>query len=142
MSAMNRYNLPNWLRWILFFPASIVALAVAYPIVIIGNMLLPFTGQSFLGQLFAILMAAGVSGFAFVWTGAKTAPRNQLLVAIILLAIYSLFMGAAIFAKVSLPHVVSTTWLEIFAMVIPGSVGAILSCLSFKEVEEMQPSQA
>jgi len=57
-------KLPNWLRWILFFPIAVVALAITYPIVRVGNFLFSPVDHELLFQLFTIIVAYGASGIA------------------------------------------------------------------------------
>lgn len=126
------FKLPNWLRWILFFPIAVVALAITYPIVRVGNFLFSPVDHELLFQLFTIIVAYGASGFAFVWCGAMTAPRQQFMIAIIMSSIYYLLAVLILISKVKLSHVVTTSWFDIVSMCIAGSVGATLACYALK----------
>jgi hypothetical protein len=125
-------KIPAWLRWILFLPAGLVAFSLVYPIIMIVNCLFSWGEfESYLGQLFLLALAGGWSGFVFVWIGAKIAPREQLLISIILALILALITGFLLIARMSLGDVSSVSWAELLISAVAGFIGAIAACYFF-----------
>lgn len=129
---MNLGTFPNWIRWILFFPVAIIALAIIYPLVRLGNVLFSPVDHGVLFEIFVAVVGAGASGYAFVWCGAKIAPYKQFAVALLMTTLYCLVAVTILAAKIQLKNVITSSWLDIFSVVFIGSIGAILACYSMK----------
>ncbi len=129
---MNLGTFPNWIRWILFFPVAIIALAIVYPLVRLGNVLFSPVDHGVLFEIFVTVMSAGASGYAFVWCGAKIAPYKQFAIALLMTTLYCLVAVTILVAKMQLKNIITASWLEIASVVFVGSIGAILACYSMK----------
>jgi len=136
LSAVDRgsiMRMPNWLRWILFFPGGLLALTAVYSAVLVGNRLfyegfrLPFIEYVF------IVVAAGASAYSFVWSGAKIAPNHHFRVSVIMTVIYGFFAGFVVVSKLFMGNNTSVSWFEAFAMTAAGIIGAISACNKFHE---------
>jgi hypothetical protein len=129
-------KVPEWLRWVLFLPVAVVALAVVYPIVQFGNDILSPVEHGVLFQVFKIIAASGTSGFAFIWCGAKIAPRKQFLIATIMTSFYILLSVLMWVAKIQTNGVITTPWYEFIAVTVIGSIGCILASITIKNHRE------
>lgn len=91
-------NWPDWLRWLLFIPASIVV-----PFLVFLFYYLIQTWFLDLGEnAFYINFLRGVIyGSGFVLVGATVAPKGQKIVAIIFLIIIAVLAGMSILASLS-----------------------------------------
>lgn len=125
---------PNWLRWLLFLPASVVAMLLAYPIVLILNeFATPEYMKGFLTDIFLKILATAWSTAAFIWVGATIVPRHKLIISVILAVIYAFLLGAAFVAKLILGQASSTSWLDVGISIAVGSITAIVVVYSFYE---------
>jgi len=129
-------RVPNWLRWIIFFPGGLFALTVIYSAVLIGSRLfykfyegfgLPFI------EYVVVLFAAGASAYSFVWFGAKIAPNQRFKVSLILTVIYGSLAGFVFVWKLFKGSNTSISWFEVFAVTIVGIASAISACNTFHE---------
>lgn len=139
---MRLSQIPDWLRWLLFFPVAIVALAIVYPIVMIGNDLLSPVGQSVLFKAFTVIIAAGASGFAFIWCGAMIAPRKQFIVAAIMTALYISLSVLFFVTKIQVKGVITVPWFEFVAVTAVGSAGAVMACIAVKSASTNEKQEA
>jgi hypothetical protein len=126
-------NIPNWLRWVLFFPAGLVASGVAYYIAVIINKVFyavfwfPFIEYSI------ILAAYGASAFAFVWCSAKVAPKHSFRVSVIMAIAYGFVVVFLIILELFIVNDASTSWFEALLISIGAIVGAVNACKEFYE---------
>lgn len=96
--------MPNWLRWILFLPAAVLAFMAANAIIAIAHSMSGGGLNVLAVKPVAEIVQAVLGPWAFVMAGAMTAPRRQTLVAGILLLVVVLATGMAL----SLTLLVST----------------------------------
>ena len=132
-------KLPNWLRWALILPFSILALLIIYPIVKIGNNI---CNSFFIGpdkspwiQLMTSFLSNGASSAGFVYAGAKIAPRHNFVVSVILAIILGFILGISFISQVMLGNKSSTPWLELIIAIIAGFVCAIATVKHFHDEE-------
>ena len=93
MNAGSRPNPPNWVRWVLVFPAALGAGIVTN----LGIKLLvatgSFIGLSNTGQYYLSQIIGGLAQpVAFVLAGAKVAPKHNFGVALVLTAFYAIVL--------------------------------------------------
>lgn len=91
---MSKVNLPNWLRWVLVVPAAIGAYCGIQIVVAIGNSLTPIP-EVFL-NIFCQFVNSVAGPYCLVWAGAKTAPSNNFVVAIVLTVIHAILNGVVV----------------------------------------------
>lgn len=110
----SRASVVELFRWLLFLPAAFAGAALAQAATIVGNTLA--TGVSgryalapVLLKLFVETVGAAVFGGAFVWAGARVAPRAHEWVAFWLACFFAL-LGAAILAIGVVRGVTWTFW--------------------------------
>jgi len=134
---------PNWLRWILFLPSALVAMLLAYPIILILNELtIPLYMHGFLTDIFLKVLATVWSTAAFIWVGATIAPDCKLIVSVILTTIYAFLLGGLFIAKLMLGQKSSVSWLEIAISIIVGVVTAIVVVAHFYSQEKSSEAQS
>jgi len=128
---------PNWLRWVLFLPAAIAAMFLAYPIILILNELsIPGYMKGFLTGMFLRILATAWSTVAFIWVGATIVPHHKVIISVILAVIYAFVLGAMFVAKLMLGEASSTSWLDVGISIIVGSIAAILVVSYFYEEDK------
>jgi hypothetical protein len=128
---------PNWLRWLLFLPGSVVAMFLAYPIILILNeFTIPDYMKGFLTDIFLKILATAWSTAAFIWVGATIVPRHKLIVSVILAVIYAFLLGAAFVAKFMLGEASSTSWLDVGISIPVGSIAGIVVVYYFYEEDK------
>jgi hypothetical protein len=134
-------RIPNWLRWLLFFPGGLLALTVVYAAVLIGNSLFEIGFKLPFIEYIYVVIAAGASAYSFVWCGAKIAPNHHFNISIIMTVIYGFFAGFVVVSKLFMGNNTSVTWFEALAMAIAGIIGAISACNKFHEEATKLPDQ-
>ncbi len=77
------------LRWLAFIPAAFAGAIIGPIITGIANAIAPNWWENSIGEL----IKSAVSGIAFVYLGAVTAPRARFPVSIILVAIFAILNG-------------------------------------------------
>jgi hypothetical protein len=136
-------ELPNWIRWLLFLPASLVALFVVYTGVILLNKIL-YAGLGFMPFIrpfinyFLIIIASAASAYAFVRFGAKVAPNYKYKVSIILTVIYFLLAVLIIISKIIMGDNVPVSWFEAIPVLIAGLIAATDACNEINDVVQKQ----
>jgi len=119
-------KIPDWLRWILFVPAALLALFVSYPIITIVNKItMVGLGEGFILDICILVLANLWSAVAFIWVGSIVAPKNNFIISIILSVIYGFMLGASFFAKFILGENSSVSWIEMVIILITGIIAAV-----------------
>lgn len=126
-------KLPNWLRWILFFPISLLTIIIVYPIINILSNIFAVSEYGIFDEIWAVIMGSGLTGFCFVYFGSLTAPKYQMIVAIVLTAIYGIVCGMLLTSKLFLGMIASSSWFEVISTVIVGILGSIIACYQIYE---------
>lgn len=120
---MNR--LPNWLRWLLFLPLSIIASIVVYLLV---KLLSSLFESFFLFQFLLILPGAGFTGYVFVGIAAKLVPKYNLVFSILMALTYGILAGVFLTDKTSIVKILQMTSFETICLIAVGSIGAATAC--------------
>ena len=119
-------KIPDWLRWILFIPAALLALFVSYPIITIVNKITMIgLGEGFILDIGILVLANLWSAVAFIWVGSIVAPKNNFIISIILSVIYGFMLGTSFFAKFMLGENSSVSWIEMIISIITGIIAAV-----------------
>lgn len=130
-------KIPDWLRWILFLPASILALLISYPLIIFLNRI---TMIGFLEGFFVdimILFVAGLwSSIGFILVGSIVAPKSNFPVSIILSVLYAFMMGFSLYSKFILGDTSSVSWLELIINSITGLFVVVAVILNYSHEKE------
>lgn len=96
---MNKFseNLPNWLRWVLFLPASAAAFLIAYWAAVIGGRIMNFLGPAGGGawgdNFFVHLLGPGVAGYASILVVQLLVPQKKRLFSLLASGIWLLLLG-------------------------------------------------
>lgn len=132
-------KIPNWLRWILFIPAALLALFVSYPIISVVNKIAPIgLGEGFILDIGILVLANLWSAVAFIWVGSIVAPKNNFIISIILSVIYGFMLGASFFAKLMLRENSGVSWIEMIITIITGIIAAVGVVCYFYEKEKSE----
>jgi hypothetical protein len=132
-------KIPNWLRWILFIPAALLALFVSYPIISVVNKIAPIgLGEGFILDIGILVLANLWSAVAFIWVGSIVAPKNNFIISIILSVIYGFMLGASFFAKLMLRENSGVSWIEMIITIITGIIAAVGVVRYFYEKEKSE----
>lgn len=130
-------KIPDWLRWILFIPAALLALFVSYPIIAIVNRITTIgIGEGFILDIGILVLANLWSAVAFIWVGSIVAPKNNFIISIIFSVIYGFMLGASFFAKFMLGENSSVSWIEMIITIITGIIAAVGVVRYFYEKEK------
>ncbi|MDA3790328.1 MAG: hypothetical protein PF503_17775 [Desulfobacula sp.] len=130
-------KIPDWLRWILFLPAALLALFISYPLItIINRLTMVGFGEGFFVDIGILILANLWSAVAFIWVGSIVAPKNNFAVSIILSVLYAFVLGISFFAKFMLGNTISVSWLEMIIMIIAGIFAAVGVIHYFHEKEQ------
>ena len=90
-------NLPNWLRWVIFLPASVAAFLVAYWVAVIGgrimNFLGPAGGAAWGDNFFVHLLGPGFAGYASIFVVQLLVPKKKRLISLLASGIWLLLLG-------------------------------------------------
>ena len=126
--------IPNWIRWLLFIPASFVVFVLIYPLLKIlaylQYLIVP-GGYDFIDTLRDVIIYSGLCGFLFVYVGSNIAPKNQYKISKLLTAIFSFFIaGGYLFSKIILAESAKSSWFQVISFIIIGIIAAIAA--SFK----------
>lgn len=115
-----------WLRWILFFPLAVVAYMLVEPIYLVVNLfLIRLSFFLFIPEIGIRITAVMASGFAFVIVGAKVAPKNHFVVAVILASVYLIKAVFILLSVIVLGRASHVTLTEAIISLIFGNMGAI-----------------
>ena len=109
------------LRWIAFIPAALACAIVAPIIIALLNAMAPSFWQNTIGEL----IKSAVSGVAFVYVGAITAPRARFPTSVFLVVLYGILNGW-IMGRGGL-----TPWLT--TNIIVGILAALGTCAYIKQ---------
>ena len=132
-------KIPNWLRWILFLPAAILAMLISYPLITIINRLTMIgLGDVFFVDIGILILANLWSAVAFIWVGSIVAPKNNFIVSIVLSVLYAFNLGISFFAKSMLGDSSSVSWPEMIITIITGIVAAVGVIHYFHEKEQTE----
>ena len=139
--AMGR--IPNWLRWILFLPAAIIACIIAYNFL---RIIIGFVPDEFfffpkkVRELFSQIILYGIefaaswfSGFVFVFAGTIVAPKRKRVVSASLVVAMGIVIGMGIAAKILVENFTNLGWLELIVGSIGFMAGAINACFEMPE---------
>lgn len=86
---------PDWLRWILFLPISLMAYVILQIIItFLNNIASAHYLPEWLLPYFNQFITSAVVPYLYVVTGATVAPKSKFIVSIILTAIYAVFIGS------------------------------------------------
>ena len=130
-------KIPDWLRWILFIPAALLALFVSYPIITIVNKITMIGfGEGFILDILILVLANLWSAVAFIWIGSIVAPKNNFIISIILSMIYGFMLGVSFFAKFMLGENSSVSYIEMIITIITGIIAAVGVIRYFYEKEK------
>ena len=130
-------KIPDWLRWILFIPAALLALFISYPIITIVNKITMIGfGEGFILDILILVLANLWSAVAFIWIGSIVAPKNNFIISIILSMIYGFMLGASFFAKFMLGENSSVSYIEMIITIITGIIAAAGVIRYFYEKEK------
>jgi len=130
-------KIPDWLRWILFIPAALLALFISYPIITIVNKITMIGfGEGFILDILILVLANLWSAVAFIWIGSIVAPKNNFIISIILSMIYGFMLGASFFAKFMLGENSSVSYIEMIVTIITGIIAAVGVIRYFYEKEK------
>ena len=101
-------QIPNWLRWFLILPGTFLILFVTVFIVKISLSLLWGSNNfdAFIGEA----VASGLGSYAFVWVGAKIAPKYNFFVSVALGLVLIFMLGSAFYLKIFFEDHSSTSW--------------------------------
>ena len=134
-------KIPDWLRWILFIPAALLALFVSYPIIAIVNKITMIGfGEGFILDIMILVLANLWSAVAFIGIGSIVAPKNNFIISIILSVIYGFMLGASFFAKFMLGENSSVSWIEMIITIVTGIIAAVGVVRYFYEIEKSKDS--
>ena len=128
---MAKVNFPNWLRWVLVVPATVGAYCGIQIVVAIGNSFSPVP-EIFI-NIFCQIVNSVAGPYCLVGAGAKTAPNNNFVVAIVLTVVHAIFNGVVVILGIisSMYGPWYIAWL-IFAYIL-GITATIVCCLQFKD---------
>lgn len=133
---ISKFNIPDWLRWVLVIPAAIGAYFGIQIAVALGNSFSP--GPEIFINIFCQIVNSVAGPYCLVWAGAKTAPSNRFVVAIILTVIHAIVNGVVVTLGIisnrfSVGYIV---WI-IFVCLL-GIAATIVCCLQFKDDEILE----
>jgi hypothetical protein len=132
-------KIPDWLRWILFVPAALLALFVSYPLITIINRISAIgIGEGFILDIGILILANLWSAVAFIWVGSIVAPKNNFIISIILSVIYGCMLGTSFFAKFLLGENSGVSWIEMIITIITGIIAAVQVVRYFYEIEKSE----
>ena len=99
MEILDEYfeKLPDWLRWILILPASLLVYVLANVLTNIAGKLLEFFSRDpWSDKVFTHLVSPGVAGFFAIAIAIALAPRAKPTVAFLITGVWLLIYGALI----------------------------------------------
>ncbi len=89
-------NLPNWLRWVLFLPASAAAFFIAYWVAVIGGRIMNFLGPvggAWGDNFFVHLLGPGFAGYASILVVQLLVPKKKRFIGLLVSGIWFLLLG-------------------------------------------------
>lgn len=120
-----------WVRWILFFPLAIFAYALVYPVMIF----IQYITNTFMfvpiPMIFVQIVAIGASAAAFVFVGAKVAPKAHFTVSIVLFSLHFLKTLLVLVSTIALGEDASVSLTEALISLIVGNGFAAGACHFF-----------
>src|SRR6188768_1034119 len=88
----------NTIRWIIVFPAGILANAVMYAAAQLFAILFGYyQTDTIIGKLFADIAAAGISGYAFAYIVYRVSPNHKRMSVVAFTAIFVAILGALLY---------------------------------------------
>lgn len=121
-------KIPNWFRWFLFLPVAFITMIFVYPIINILSYIFSVGEYDFLDEIWAVILGSGFTGFCFVYLGSLTAPKYQMIVAVVLTALYGIISGFMLTSKIFLGESASSSWFQVISIVVVGIIGSIIAC--------------
>ena len=122
-------------RWILFFPLAIAAYIAVYPIIFFIQSVVQFITNIFMfitiPMIFVQIMAIGASAAAFVFVGARVAPKAHFTVSIVLTGIYFLKTVIILVSTIAFGSDASVSLSEALISIVVGNTFAIGVCNFF-----------
>ena len=120
---MNRF--PNWLRWFLFLPLSIIASILVFVLVKLVTLLFD---NFFLFQLFLILPGSGLTGYILVAGAAFLVPKLKVFVSILMALSYGLLSYFIFIKKAVLVDLIQLNPFELICLIVIGTMAALFAC--------------
>ena len=134
-------KIPDWLRWILFVPAALLAQFISYPLITILNRISMIGfGESIILDIGVLIFANLWSVVAFIWVGSIVAPKYNFIVSIVLSVIYGFMLGVSLFAKFLLGENTGVSWIEMIITIVTGIIAAVGVVRYFYEIEKSKDS--
>ena len=118
-------KIPNWLRWLLFLPLSIIASIFVYPIIKIINSLFDSIPQL---QLFLFIIGAGLTGYIFVIVAVKVVPKHKVMFSIIMASTYMILAGITLYEKLTFGKIIQMNMFETISLAVVGTISAVITC--------------
>jgi uncharacterized membrane protein HdeD (DUF308 family) len=129
----------GWWRWLLVLPGAIVAyILVVIPLAIATDAIdwLPETARNYLSQI----LHSAFGPWAFVYLGARIAPRHRFITALVLTILQALFLAITLTLGVALGYTKamrSPMWYLVACGVI-GVIASIAASVSFHKEENLK----
>jgi len=135
-------KIPDWLRWILFVPAALLAQFISYPLITILNKISMISfGESIILDIGVLIFLNLWSAVAFIWVGSIVAPRYNFIVSIVLSVIYGCILGVSLFAKFLLGENTGVSWIEMIITIVTGIIAAVGVVRYFYEIEKSKDNR-
>ena len=124
-------NLKNALRWLGFIPGALLAAFLTGAIMRLLYRSGPFNTEAFFGRLWVEIIASGLMGAAFVYSGARIAPTSRKTVGYILTVVAILIAGFA-----SFPAILSgDLWALVDCLAVAGGAALVAYLMAEGELD-------
>ena len=125
-------NIPNYLRWILIFPAAVAAFIGVQLIIAVVNSFTPLPEK--LINIFCQFANSIAGPFVFVLVGARIAPSYKYYTSVSLTVIYTLFSAIIAYRAIQSQESADPLWWLITSIIL-GLLAAIFACSIIKTEE-------
>lgn len=135
-------KIPNWLRAFLVLPAAFFALFAVGFVVKICLSIFWAVGSYFEHGKFVLnnfdsfvadAVATGLSAYAFVWVGAKIAPKYNFAVSVVLIMLLVFMLGAAFSLKIFFEDRATISWPVLIVSTVVIIIAGIRAAMVFLE---------
>ncbi len=137
--AVTRAGTPDWLRWVLILPAAAGAYIGVQVLVAIANSFTPV--PEVVETAYSQLVNSVLGPLAFVYVGAKVAPRHQFVAALVLTVLHAVANATIVTAALVSGRHSQPAWVLIGTSAL-GIVATLILCYQMRDSPTVPPRRA